>query len=675
MGNSNLKRVFISLISCCLLLPFLYSSTQSLAAGSLDLRTLTVNQITVTGVDPDHGSGEVAVTVTGTNFDLAGMVCAIGYAKTQTITKLATNVKVESSMKLTCDFDLTGVPGGTYDLGAGPSVQAGDWGVLSNCFKVNPAPVINSITPSQGPPGTAVTITGENFGDSRTGTRGAVGAGALQSYVTFGGVPAADYKSWSDTKVVAIVPEGTDGGAVVVITGAGGSNADKKFKVLSTNFTWYLPEGTNAWGFNTYITIENPNTDAVTAKLTYMDPNAPASGKGIAATRTITLPALSQTTVSSMSDIGPVDFSTKVECLQGKSIAVDRTMFWTGPGYAPSQSGYHSSIGATSPSKTWYLPEGSSAWGFETWTLIENPNASPASVKLTYMTETGGAKVLKKTVPAYSRATYNMAKDIGAADSSVQVSSDTPVVAEESMYKNNRREGSNSIGATTPADDYFLAEGATGYDVGFTTYILIQNPQNTPTQVNLTYQTASGEVAGPSFTMPPNSRKTARVNDTLPANTSVSTQVHGSQPIVAERSMYWDNGTGTAFHASIGLPSPHMTFYMPDGQTSNGWETWTLVENPNPGAVTVLITYLPQNGGKTVSFTDEIPPNTRSSYNMADKIPSGRASIMVQSLDGARPVVVERSMYKNNRGAGTDTVGGIRTREACGLKSYSGPRT
>ena len=43
--------------------------------------------------------------------------------------------------------------------------------------------------------------------------------------------------------------------------------------------------------------------------------------------------------------------------------------------------------------------------------------------------------------------------------------------------------------------------------------------------------------------------------------------------------------------------------------------------------------------------------------NMAAKISAGRASIMVQSLDGARPVMVERSMYCNHRGAGTDTVG------------------
>jgi hypothetical protein len=102
-----------------------------------------------------------------------------------------------------------------------------------------------------------------------------------------------------------------------------------------------------------------------------------------------------------------------------------------------------------------------------------------------------------------------------------------------------------------------------------------------------------------------------------------------------------------------------MAFMLPDGQSSNGWETWTLVENPNPGAVRVRITYLPQGGGKSISFTDEIPKESRRSYSMGDKLPSGRASILVESLDGARPIMVERAMYVNDKGAGTDTIGGF----------------
>ena len=275
------------------------------------------------------------------------------------------------------------------------------------------------------------------------------------------------------------------------------------------------------------------------------------------------------------------------------------------------------------------------------------------------MTQDQGPKVVQKTVPAYSRATYNMAADIGAADSSIQVSSDIPVVAEESVYKDNRREGSCSIGATTPANDYYLAEGATGYNMGFVTYVLVQNPQSTPTDVTLTYQTQYGQVAGPSFTMAPDSRKTVRVNDTLPQNTNVSEHVHGSQPIVAEHAMYWNNGTGTAFDASIGLPSPHQTFYLPDGSVSPTTETWTLVENPTSSPVTVRISYLLQGGGTPITFTDTVGANSRSTYSMADKIPGGRASIMVQSLDPTLPIMVERSMYMNSRGGGTITIGGF----------------
>jgi hypothetical protein len=418
--------------------------------------------------------------------------------------------------------------------------------------------------------------------------------------------------------------------------------------------THYLAEGTNAWGFSTYITLENPNASACRAKLTYMDPNPSASGKGILRSRTIALPALSQTTVSSMADIGEVDFSTMVESPDGKALAVDRTMFWNGVG---ETMGYHSSIGTSAPSKTWYLPEGSSAWGFETWTAILNPNPTAADLTLTYMTQAGPIAI-SKTVPANSRATYSMASDIGVADASIQVASNQPVVAERSMYNQGRREGSCSIGATTPAKDYYLAEGAVGYDVGFTTWVLVQNPNNSPNDVKLTYQTQGGPALGPHFTMAPNSRKTINIGEGMPPNEDVSTVVTGTKPLVAERAMYWDNGTGPAFHASIGLASPHMTFMCPDGQTSNGFETWTLVENPNPGFVTVRLSYLPAGGGKTISFTDEIPAASRRSYSLADKIPSGRAAIMVESLDGARPVIVERSMYMDNRGAGTDTIGG-----------------
>ncbi len=423
------------------------------------------------------------------------------------------------------------------------------------------------------------------------------------------------------------------------------------FTVKSTASTWYLAEGSTAYGFDCYITIENPNTTAVTANITYM------TGSGAINASSVNLPPKSQATINPADKLGNQDFSTRVVSKQGKAIAVDRTMSWTGTG-APSPEA-HSSIGVTSPAKTWYLPEGSSAWGFECWLLIQNPNKSEAKCSVTYMIEGQGPRTVSKSVPANSRKTFNMADDIGARDASIKVTSSIPVIPERAMYRNSRREGHDSIGTTSPAKDFYLAEGTSAW--GFTTYVLIQNPNNVPSDVTVTYMTPGGPKPQAPLHMDPNSRKTIRVNDVAGVqNTDFSTRVHGTKPIIAERSMYWgaDTPLGEACHDSVGMASAHSSFYLPDGQTSEGRETWTLIQNPNSSPVTVQITYMTPSGKGNVVFTDAIGANSRKTYNMADKGISERAAVMVTSKTKGKKIMVERAMYWNARGAGTDTIGG-----------------
>ena len=416
------------------------------------------------------------------------------------------------------------------------------------------------------------------------------------------------------------------------------------------NATWYLAEGSTNWGFDCWISILNPNTTPVDATITYM----PTGAANV--TQEVTLPAQSRTTVMPKDKVGNVDFSTKVASNDDdKPIAVDRTMMWTGQGAAAPEA--HSSIGVNAPANTWFLPEGSSAWGFECWLLIQNPNNTTANCTVTYMTESNGPMVVNHSVPANSRATFNMATDIGAKDASIKVECPIPVIPERAMYRNNRREGHDSIGTTTAAADYFLAEGTT--DWGFTDYVLVQNPNPTPTDVTLTFMTPSGPVTQPAFPMAANSRKTIRVNDIAAVSkTDLSTQVHGSQPIIAERAMYWNNGTGEATHDSIGMDQPHTTFYLPDGEVAAGVETWTLVQNPNDEDVNIQVSYLTPSGAP-VTFTDSVPANSRKTFNMADKSIDGAAGVVVTSTSDGLPIMCERAMYFFNRGAGTDTIGGF----------------
>lgn len=421
---------------------------------------------------------------------------------------------------------------------------------------------------------------------------------------------------------------------------------------LPATATWYLAEGSTAWGFSTYITIENPNNRWVTARVTYM-----TSSGGVVSRPDIPLPPMSQTTLNPAADLGSKDFSTKVECLQAEIIAVDRTMTWTGPGAASPEG--HSSIGVPGSDTRWYFPEGSSKWGFETWMLVQNPNSVEAHCTLTYMIEGVGQKSVSKTVAPNSRGSFFMADDIGSADASIEVTSDQPVIPERSMYRNNRREGSNSIGASSKehSKNYFLAEGTTGW--GFTTYVLVQNPNDTANRVTVTYMTNDGPKAMEPFDMAANSRKTIRVNDVLP-NVDFSTKVTGTKPLIAERAMYWGANTplGEACHDSIGVAGPHRVWYLPDGQTTIGWETWTLIQNPNASPVTVEISYLTPSGQGDIVFTDTIPANSRKTYNMGSRIMNQRAAALVKSKTSGKGIIVERSMYWNNRGVGTCTIGG-----------------
>ena len=143
-------------------------------------------------------------------------------------------------------------------------------------------------------------------------------------------------------------------------------------------------------------------------------------------------------------------------------------------------------------------------------------------------------------------------------------------------------------------------------------------------------------------------------------NTDFSTKVHGNQPIIAERAMYWHGGpdNGEACHDSIGLSSAHLVFFLPDGQADDYVETWTLIQNPNGKDVDVRITYLQEDGGTEIR-EDTVPANSRKTYNMVDDC-KGNASVMVECVDYSEKVMVERAMYWNSRSAGTDTIGAHR---------------
>ena len=88
--------------------------------------------------------------------------------------------------------------------------------VVQGASAVGPAPVITGFSPTSGPVGTSVTVSGSNF----------TGATA----VTLGGTPAIS-PLVSDTQITATVPAGAKTGPITVVTPAGFATSSQSFRV------------------------------------------------------------------------------------------------------------------------------------------------------------------------------------------------------------------------------------------------------------------------------------------------------------------------------------------------------------------------------------------------------------------------------------------------------------
>jgi len=180
--------------------------------SSNDDKIFTVIRPHITGINPPSGPIGTLVTITGENF-----------GDEQDDSKVTFNGDNAGDADSWSDTEIQiKVPD---DATTGPVVVT-VCGQASNddkIFTVIPPtmPVITSISPSIGPVGTSVTITGENFSVQQG-----------DSEVTFNGEPAEEEAGcWTDTKILVKVPEGATTGPVIVTVGGQSSNDDKIFTV------------------------------------------------------------------------------------------------------------------------------------------------------------------------------------------------------------------------------------------------------------------------------------------------------------------------------------------------------------------------------------------------------------------------------------------------------------
>ena len=441
-------------------------------------------------------------------------------------------------------------------------------------------------------------------------------------------------------------------------------------------FTRYLAEGSTGAFFDDRIALFNPGLDLATVVLRFQ------RDAGAEIQQVMAIPSRSRATVNpeTIAGLENAAFATVIESNQ--SVVVDRTMTWDGTGF-----GSHAETSIEQPATTWYLAEGSTAGNFDLFYLLQNPNAVPAQVTITFLRPSGAPLTKAYTVNPRSRRTINIDSETGftgrpATERSLQstdvsakiVTDGPPILVERAMYMTVGGRvfaaGHDSAGVTAPQTSWFLAEGSTG--TFFDLFILLANPTATPTTVQITYLLSNGTQVVRPYGLAAQSRRTIYV-DAEPGLANVATSaivrsLDPAVPILVERSMWWPDGNWTEAHNSAGAVVTSPTWALADGEVGGTFanQTFVLVANTSAFTAQVRVTAFFEDQGPPLVGTYNIQANSRFNVDYSNTIAQGRRfSVLVEGLPASPSqvpqLVVERAMYSNSGStiwaAGTDALG------------------
>jgi len=412
--------------------------------------------------------------------------------------------------------------------------------------------------------------------------------------------------------------------------------------------TWYFAEGTTRDGFFEWLSIQNPGDEEAKVSITYM------TNEGEIGPFFMMVPPVSRETVlvNSYLEAG-LDVSAKVE--GDGELVVERPMYFS---YKGKWEGGHVVMGVTQASEEWYFAEGTTRPGFEEWLCVQNPQADPQQVTVTYY---AGSEVHEEVyaIAAQHRFTIDVNSEVSRLwpeephqDVSIKVEAASGIIAERPMYfkyKGDWEGGHTVLGETRPGREWYLAEGYCYWN--FETWLCLLNPGYEPANVAINYRRKDGTpLPAQALQVPGLSRQTVSINQ-VAGYGEFSFHITSDQDIVVERPMYFEyNYVWPGGHDNMATSRAAAEWYLAEGATWHGIETYLCILNPLPEDQDVIVQYYMENGNyEQEEFT--IPGQSRHTRNVnADVGENHNVSLRINAYKRTDPVepgeiVVERPMY------------------------------
>ncbi len=319
------------------------------------------------------------------------------------------------------------------------------------------------------------------------------------------------------------------------------------------------------------------------------------------------------------------------------------------------------SLGATEAAQRWYFAEGHTGSGLDEYLCVMNPGTQDAQVQVNLIFPTEPSRPHYLMVPPHSRGTLYINALVGRdSDVSLLIESSAPVVVERPMYfiYGGRWKGcTNVLGATAPSTTWSFAEGCTR--PGFEEWLCLMNPQQSPSQVNISMHLNDGREIPRSISIPPGQRRTLFINQEVGGAYDVSLHLRSDLPVVAERVIYFNYRGWQGGHASLGEISPITVRYFAEGHTSPIFDTYLCLYSPTLSAegpnttqstepVQVTVTYYFDNGA-TQQQSLLLPKNLRYTILVNSVVGQDR-NLSIKVDGGGQAVMAERPIYFNYRG-------------------------
>jgi hypothetical protein len=421
---------------------------------------------------------------------------------------------------------------------------------------------------------------------------------------------------------------------------------------------YVVPEGSTGTFFSTDLLIANPTDAPVEANIRLLTETSGDISLGDQL-----LPAMSRTTIRvddlpGLAALGA--FSSVVTSLTGAPLIVEQSTFWDSTSY-----GSHGAAAIEGARNKFLFSEGSQGF-FETFLLLANPNGVAADVTVSFLRE-GNLPISKPfTLEPNSRTSVSAGTipELVNTSFSIVVDSNLPIVAERSMYFGRPEFGSrtfegghDSPGVSLATTQWNFAEGASG--TFFDTFYLLGNAGSRAADVTFKYQLAGGGTVTTNHVVPAFGRLTVNAATDHPqlAATAFSLALVSSEPITAERSMYWGRTATTHWieaHNVFGVNQPGTRWGLAEGRTGGDrqFQTFILIGNSSNSASDVRVTFLRAGGGATIEKQFTIAANSRFNVDVSGMVPelaNQEFGAIVEVLAGA-PVIVERALYSNSGG-------------------------